>query len=101
MSEAENGPVSRETGPETVPDPVLLWEGQAAMFASPDGGRVIRYEENGEEKFVALPAELVPGLEMLQANPAALVQIANGPMGSMARRMVGQLAKKAAAGASS
>jgi hypothetical protein len=87
-----------DSGPETQTDgPVLLWEGQAAMFASPDGGRVIRYEENGQEKFVALPAELVPGLEMLRANPGALIAIANGPMGGMARRMVGTMTKKAAA----
>jgi hypothetical protein len=77
--------------------PELLWEGQAAMFATPDGGRVIRYEENGEDKFVALPAELVPGLEMLRANPGALMAIANGPMGGIARRMVGQVTRKAAA----
>ena len=75
--------------------PVLLWEGQAAMFATPDGGRVIRYEENGEDKFVALPAELVPGLEMLRQNPGVLMAIASGPSGGMVRRMVGQMTRKA------
>ena len=79
--------------------PVLLWEGQAAMFASPDGGRVIRYDDGGEEKFVAIPAELVPALQMLAANPGALVAISQSPMGGMARRMVGQLSRKAAASA--
>jgi hypothetical protein len=77
--------------------PVLLWEGQAAMFASPDGGRVIRYDHDGEEKFVAIPAELVPALAMLAANPGALVAIGNGPLGGMARRMVAQLTRKAEA----
>jgi hypothetical protein len=77
--------------------PVLLWEGTAAMFASPDGGRVIRYEQDGAEKFVALPPELVPGLAMLAANPGALVAIGNGPLGGMARRMVAQLTRKAEA----
>ena len=65
------------------------------MFATPDGGRVIRYEENGEDKFVALPADFVPGLEMLRTNPGALMAIANGPLGGMARRAAGQLMKKA------
>ena len=85
-----------EMTPETEA-PVLLWEGHAAMFASPDGGRVIRYEQDGEEKFVALPAELVPGLAMLQADPDVLMRISQGAMGGMARRMVGQLSRKAAA----
>lgn len=75
--------------------PELLWEGQAAMFAAPDGGRVIRYEQDGQEQFVAIPAELVPALEMLKANPGALVAISQSAMGGMARRMVGQLTKKA------
>lgn len=87
--------VSTESEPES--EPVLLWEGPAAMFATPDGGRVIRYEEDGEEKFVMLPAELVPGLQLLRANPGALMAIANGPMGGMARRMVGQIGKRAGA----
>jgi hypothetical protein len=82
--------------PGSEPGPVLLWEGQAAMFASPDGGRVIRYQEDGEEKFVALPAELVPGLELLRVNPGALMAIAQGPMGGLARRLVGQVTRKAA-----
>jgi hypothetical protein len=81
-------------GQETT-GPVLLWEGTAAMFASPGGGRVIRYDHDGEEKFVAIPAELVPALEMLRANPGALVAISQSPMGGLARRMVGQLTKKA------
>jgi hypothetical protein len=89
--------LSAEAVEETDGGPQLLWEGQAAMFATPDGGRVIRYEENGEDKFVALPAELVPGLEMLRANPGALVAIANSPMGGMARRMVDQMTRKAGA----
>ena len=93
MSEQETGIVSRETGP----DPVLLWEGPAAMFGAPDGGRVIRYEQDGQDQFVAIPAELVPALEMLRANPGALVAISQSPMGGMARRMVGQLTRKAAA----
>jgi len=76
--------------------PVLLWEGQAAFYAAPDGGRVIRYEQDGEEKFVAIPAELVPALAMLQANPGALVAISKSPMGGLARRMVGRLARDAA-----
>jgi hypothetical protein len=80
---------------EAPAGPVLLWEGQAAMFASPDGGRVIRYERDGEEQFVALPAELVPALQMLQANPGALVAISKGPGGAIARRMAQQFAKKA------
>jgi hypothetical protein len=75
--------------------PVLLWEGQAALFASPDGGRVIRYDQDGQEKFVAIPAELVPALAMLQANPGALTAISQGPLGGVARRMVGQLTRKA------
>jgi hypothetical protein len=78
--------------------PVLLWEGQAAMFASPDGGRVIRYEQDGQDKFVAIPAELVPALEILRANPGALVAISQSPMGGMARKMVGQFTRKAANG---
>jgi hypothetical protein len=79
-----------------APVPELLWEGQAAMFAAPDGGRVIRYDDaDGGEQFVAIPAELVPALEMLRANPGALVAISQSAMGGMARRMVGQLTKKA------
>jgi hypothetical protein len=77
--------------------PVLLWEGQAALYASPDGGRVIRYGQQGEERFVAIPAELVPAMEMLRANPAALVAISQSPMGGMARRLVGQLTRRAEA----
>lgn len=91
--------MSVEAGIETEATdgaPELLWEGQAALFATPDGGRVIRYQENGEDKFVALPAELVPGLEMLRANPGALMAIANGPMGGMARRMVSSMIGRAA-----
>ena len=75
--------------------PVPLWEGRAAMFASPDGGRVIRYDQDGEEKFIAIPPELVPALQMLAANPGALVAISQSPMGGMARRMVGTLTRKA------
>jgi|SRR5580693_6779487 hypothetical protein len=93
MADQETGLVSRETRP----DPVLLWEGPAAMFAAPDGGRVIRYEQDGEEKFVAIPGELVPALELLRANPGALIAISQSPMGGMARRMVGQLTRKAEA----
>lgn len=82
-------------GQDTAP-PVPLWEGAAALFESPDGGRVIRYEmPGGEEKFIAIPRELVPSLEMLAANPGALMAISQGPMGGMARRMVGQFAKRA------
>lgn len=78
-----------------VPVPELLWEGKAAMFAAPDGGRIIRYDDaDGGEQFVAIPAELVPALEMLRANPGALVAISQSAMGGMARRMVGQLTKK-------
>jgi hypothetical protein len=77
---------------------VLLWEGTAALFASPDGGRVIRYEQDGEEQFVAIPPELVPALEMLRANPGALVAISQSPMGGVARKMVGQFTRKAANG---
>jgi hypothetical protein len=77
--------------------PVLLWEGRAALFAAPDGGRVIRYETGDGEQFVAIPAELVPALEMLRANPGALVAISQSPMGGMARKMVGQFTRKAAA----
>lgn len=94
MADQENGLVSRET--ELAP-PVLLWEGAAAMFAAPDGGRVIRYEQDGQDQFVAIPAELVPALEMLRANPGALIAISQSPMGGMARRMVGQLTRKAEA----
>jgi hypothetical protein len=83
-----------------APAPVLLWEGQAAMFAAPDGGRVIRYDDAGGEQFVAIPAELVPALEMLRANPGALVAISQSAAGGLARKMVGQLTKKAANGAS-
>ena len=81
-----------------APVPVLLWEGQAAMFAAPDGSRVIRYEQDGQEQFVAIPGELVPALEMLKANPGALVAISQSAMGGMARRMVGKLTEKAANG---
>jgi hypothetical protein len=81
-----------------APVPVLLWEGQAAMFAAPDGGRVIRYEDEAGEQFVAIPAELVPALEMLKANPGALVAISQSAMGGMARRMVGKLTEKAGNG---
>jgi hypothetical protein len=78
--------------------PVLLWEGQAAMFASPGGGRVIRYDHDGEEKFVAIPAELVPALEMLRANPGALVAISqNKVLGPMAQQMATRFARKAEA----
>jgi hypothetical protein len=77
--------------------PVLLWEGQAAMFQRPDGGRVIRYEQDGEEKFIALPAALVPALMMLAENPGALDAIAAGPMGGVAKRMAGKFARQAAA----
>jgi len=80
-----------------APAPVLLWEGQAAMYAAPDGGRVIRYDLDGEEKFVAIPAELVPALNMLAANPAALVNISRSPVGGMARRMVRKVTEQAAA----
>jgi hypothetical protein len=80
-----------------APAPVLLWEGQAAMYAAPDGGRVIRYEHEGEEKFVAIPAELVPALNMLAANPAALINISRSPVGGMARRMVRKVTEQAAA----
>ena len=83
--------------PETEA-PVLLWEGQAAMFASPDGGRVIRYDDQGEERFVAIPPELVPALQMLASNPGALVAISKSPMGGMARRMVKGLTQAAANG---
>jgi len=86
MSEAES------------PAPVLLWEGQAAMFAAPDGGRVIRYEQDGAEQFVAIPAELVPALEMLRANPGALVAISQSAVGGMARRMVKRVTAEAANG---
>lgn len=74
---------------------VPLWEGPAALFGTPDGGRVIRYEQDGQDQFVAIPAELVPALEMLRANPGALIAISQSPMGGMARRMVGQLTRKA------
>jgi hypothetical protein len=67
------------------------------MYAAPDGGRVIRYDLDGEEKFVAIPAELVPALNMLAANPAALVNISQSRVGGMARRMVRQVTEKAAA----
>lgn len=83
-----------EMTPETE-GPVLLWEGTAAFFARPDGGRVIRYDQDGEEKFVAIPPELVPGLEMLRANPGVLDSIGQSAVGGMARRMVGQLTRKA------
>lgn len=82
---------------ETPAGPRLLWEGQAAMFASPDGGRVIRYDDHGEDRFVAIPPELVPAMEMLRANPGALVAISQSPLGGMARRMVGQVTRKAEA----
>lgn len=37
--------MSEVAGIEQEPTgPVLLWEGQAAMFASPDGGRSIRHD---------------------------------------------------------
>jgi hypothetical protein len=37
--------MSEVAGIEQEPaSPALLWEGAAAMFASPDGGRVIRYD---------------------------------------------------------
>jgi hypothetical protein len=81
---------------ETQAGPVLLWEGQAAMFAAPDGGRVIRYEQDGEEKFVAIPAELVPALEMLRANPGALLAISQSPFGGMARKFVRRATQEAA-----
>jgi hypothetical protein len=90
---------TNEAATEQAETPVLLWEGQAAFFASPDGGRVIRYDQDGEEKFVAIPAELVPALEMLAANPGALVAISQSPMGGVARRMVGTLTKRAEAAA--
>lgn len=86
MSENETRPVQ----------PALLWEGRAAMFAGPDGSRVIRYEVDGRDEFVALPASLVPALEMLRANPAALLNIENSPMGAMARRAAARFAKQAA-----
>ena len=75
--------------------PVPLWEGQAAIFATPDGGRIIRYYLPGEEKFIAIPRELVPSLEMLAANPGALMAISLGPMGGVARRMAGQFMRRA------
>jgi hypothetical protein len=91
MTRAEISNVAEETD-----SPVLLWEGQAAMFAAPDGGRVIRYEQDGDDQFVAIPAELVPALEMLRANPGALVAISQSPMGGMARKMIGNITRKAA-----
>jgi len=81
-----------------APAPVLLWKGQAAMFASPDGGRIIWYDQDGEDKHVAIPAELVPALEMLRANPAALLNISNSPLGGMARRFVRKATEAAANG---
>jgi hypothetical protein len=95
MSAAETE--TSETAPETNGGPVLLWEGTAAFFAAPDGGRVIRYDQDGEEKFIAIPAELVPALQMLAANPGALVAISQSPMGGIARRMVGRLTERAVA----
>src|SRR6202453_4382171 len=83
--------------------PVLLWEGQAAMFARPDGGRGLRYEIQEEpraepaERFISLPPELTGPLEMLAANPGALDAIAQGPMGGLAKRMARHFASKAAA----
>jgi len=87
-----------ETSEAETAEPVLLWEGQAAFFARPDGGRVIRYEVDGQDRFVSLPAELVPALEMLAANPAALDHISRSPMGGVARRMVRQMTAKATGG---
>lgn len=84
---------------ETPAAPVPLWEGQAALFASPDGGRVIRYDDHGEDRFVAIPPELVPAMELLRANPGALVAISQSPVGGMARRLVGQVTRKAEAAA--
>jgi hypothetical protein len=75
--------------------PVPLWEGPAALFAAPDGGRVIRYEADGAERFIAIPRELVPSLQMLAENPGALMAISQGPMGGLARRMTGQFLKRA------
>ena len=87
-----------EMAPEETVAPVLLWEGQAAFFASPDGGRVIRYDQDGEEKFIAIPAVLVPSLEMLAANPGALVAISeNRVLGPLAQRMAGQFTRRAEA----
>jgi hypothetical protein len=79
-------------------EPVPVSEGTYALFSQPDGSLVIAYWAEGasESEQVAIPAELVPALQMLRENPAALLNISNSPMGAVARRMVGQLTKKAA-----
>jgi hypothetical protein len=84
--------VVEETGPP------LLWEGFAAMFATPDGGRVIRYEQNGEEKFIGIPAELVPALGILSENPGVLMNISRGPLGAMMRKRVRKMTEGLADG---
>ena len=79
--------------------PVLVATGKFALFEAPDGGRVIRYVveispgEYGPEEFLALPAELVPALEMLRANPSVLLNIASSPAGAIARRMARKMAE--------
>ncbi len=86
--------------------PVLVAEGRFALFEAPDGGRVIRYTvmigddsstddgmAYGPEEFLALPAELVPALEMLRANPSVLLNIASSPAGALARRMAKRMAE--------
>ena|SRR5579863_4585932 len=85
---------------ETVPEmPVPDIEGTYALFSQPDGSLIIAYWAQGADKSerVAIPAELVPALQMLRANPAALVNISNSPMGGLARRMVGRLTERAVA----
>lgn len=88
-----------------APAPVLIAEGEFALFQAEGGARVIRYQNRGEdgelgpEKFVAIPAEIVPALEALAANPDALMRISTGPMGAMARRMASRAASQLAGGA--
>lgn len=83
------------TDTEVQGGPALLAEGTFAFFASPDGGRVIRWQaQGGAEEFIALPAEMVPALEALRANPAALLAIAASPMGGIARKMAQRMISK-------
>jgi hypothetical protein len=84
MSEAET-----ETDIPVLPEP--LWSGPASIYELPDGGRLIVYEEGGEDHWVPVPAELVPALEMLRVNPLALKEISESAMGGVARRMIGKM----------
>lgn len=83
---------------EQAPAPALLAEGTFAVYATPEGGRVITFwhAQTGDLP-VLIPAELVQAwpaaLESLRANPGLLATLLGGPVGMMARRAMKQAGK--------